>query len=1281
LTININSHNIAQPIFQEIIYYALLIKTKKMKKLFTFFILVFILGINANVFSQTYLSEDFEGAWTGDPAAPSGWSQSRITLLGLTTPAAPGVDGPHDWEQNTWTGTAWNKQNAQATVPTTGPQSGTGVLFINEYNFGSTTSTSYGTRRLESPVMNLSASTSPYARFYFYCGYTSDRLMLRIVASSNGGATWNSIMWVPPNANTTAFATTTPWQRVNVLIPAAYRTANSKIGFEMSNTWGVQNMWIDNLTVQEFTPTTITTTGTGNWSSTTPDAPWPSGVIPTSDNNVVIAAGHTVSADVGMARIQDMTVNGTFQYASTTTTLLCQISGNLTVNSGGTFLSGFTTTGKKTYLGGNLVCNAGGTLNFPGTTTGGALVWLGGSAQTFTNNGTLTGGRIPVLWHGNPAGVTYNSPLEVDGSIQLNLGTVNPNGNLTIGNSTVSTTITVERWFGNFSAAPLWGSGVTNSLTYYNIVLASGFTIAYPQVMINTGEEVENISGTRTVLGTLTMNTHNNVTLSTPVTVGNGTTGTLTLSRGIIVSTLTNLLSCNFPSATTGPVGIAPGITTPPITQGSFIAGPLKILAPVSGTTVKNFALGVGSSFLGSVPNSNILRSVVVNPGATGWTSQIMTASIQSAPTGSVNSPLTAIMGTRSYRINMNGGPDLPSTALLTLNAANYTFGNSDNLVGTQADLRIAQSTSLAGPWSERSSTTGTGSFVDNTTYSRTTAATAPGPIAPLATNGEYFAWATTAAVNDVSPFSISPSGSQYYSSGTTTIPMSGVVKNTGLAAVGSFQVTRRILDNTGTVIYTNSQTSPGLAVGATANITYANFTSFTSGNSYTIRDSTQLAGDGTPANDVLTASFTPNIAKAFAIYYRDIPSRDSLIAAIATDIRYVGQYDVIDAATYTGSFTAWRTVIALFTGSTNYTVAGRDSMISYLTGSVNGPTTKRSLITFGNDVGYYMDPARNTAAAVNDTILFRNYMKSKYITDSWYGTFSASGQKVKGLGAFASNQDSTGDPFPDMLTPVNGGSAAYIPLTESGDGDTCTGVSFVSNYNSFYFSTVFSNIRTTFSGTSPNSPATLFTTIANWITANNGALPVEMAAFNANVNKNDVNLNWTTVSEINNSGFDVERKLTSDNSWAKISHINGNGTTTSASNYNYTDSKVNSGHYNYRLKQMDFNGNFEYFNLSNEVIVGIPVKFDLSQNYPNPFNPTTKIDYALPLDGKVSMKLYDITGREVASLINNELMTAGYYTYSFSGVNLASGTYFYRLNVNGGNKSFTMTKKMMLVK
>lgn len=186
--------------------------------------------------------------------------------------------------------------------------------------------------------------------------------------------------------------------------------------------------------------------------------------------------------------------------------------------------------------------------------------------------------------------------------------------------------------------------------------------------------------------------------------------------------------------------------------------------------------------------------------------------------------------------------------------------------------------------------------------------------------------------------------------------------------------------------------------------------------------------------------------------------------------------------------------------------------------------------------------------------------------------------------------------------------------------------------------------------------------------------LPVELSSFTASVNGRNIILNWSTVMELNNSGYDIERKLLTE--WIKIGNVEGSGTTSESKNYSFNDNNLQSGKYNYRLKQIDYNGNFEYFNLNNEIEVGVPKQFSLSQNYPNPFNPATKIDYDLPLKGNVSLKIYDMSGKEVAALVN-ESQEPGYYTVQLNASSFSSGVYFYRI-ITG---NFVMTKKMLLIK
>ena len=195
---------------------------------------------------------------------------------------------------------------------------------------------------------------------------------------------------------------------------------------------------------------------------------------------------------------------------------------------------------------------------------------------------------------------------------------------------------------------------------------------------------------------------------------------------------------------------------------------------------------------------------------------------------------------------------------------------------------------------------------------------------------------------------------------------------------------------------------------------------------------------------------------------------------------------------------------------------------------------------------------------------------------------------------------------------------------------------------------------------------------------------PVELISFTSATRSRDITLSWSTSSELNNSGFEIQRAIENEKlkieNWSKIGFVNGSGTTNEPKEYSYTDRNLETGKYKYRLKQLDVNGNFEYFELPEVVSIGIPDKYDLSQNYPNPFNPVTTINYDLPNDGIVSIKVYDILGREVKTLVN-EMKIAGYYKVQFNAADLASGAYFYLLSVSGNEEEFVAVKKCVVLK
>ena len=194
-----------------------------------------------------------------------------------------------------------------------------------------------------------------------------------------------------------------------------------------------------------------------------------------------------------------------------------------------------------------------------------------------------------------------------------------------------------------------------------------------------------------------------------------------------------------------------------------------------------------------------------------------------------------------------------------------------------------------------------------------------------------------------------------------------------------------------------------------------------------------------------------------------------------------------------------------------------------------------------------------------------------------------------------------------------------------------------------------------------------------------NPIVPVELHSFTATVTQNSVSLNWQTATETNNSGFEMERSQTSNvkgqMEWNEVGFVPGFGTTTEPKSYSFVDENLSAGKYQYRLKQIDFDGSFEYSNIV-EVEVMVTKDYSLSQNYPNPFNPATLISFSIPNDEFVSLRIYDVLGREFAQIIN-ERRRAGTYQIEFNGAALNSGVYYYTLTAG----SYTETKKMMIIK
>jgi Secretion system C-terminal sorting domain len=202
-----------------------------------------------------------------------------------------------------------------------------------------------------------------------------------------------------------------------------------------------------------------------------------------------------------------------------------------------------------------------------------------------------------------------------------------------------------------------------------------------------------------------------------------------------------------------------------------------------------------------------------------------------------------------------------------------------------------------------------------------------------------------------------------------------------------------------------------------------------------------------------------------------------------------------------------------------------------------------------------------------------------------------------------------------------------------------------------------------------------------------NPALPVELSSFVSIVQGRNIVLNWSTKTEKNSDRFEIQRAVvdskTSNTTWTTASSVKAAVLSNLPKQYSYSDTKLQSGKYQYRLKMVDNNSTFSYSNVV-ETEVAVPKDFAVSQNYPNPFNPSTKIDYQVPVDAKVLLEVYNVAGQRVFELVNQD-QSAGYYTIDFglSSVKLSSGVYIYRIiasdKATGNN--FSSIKKMILLK
>lgn len=186
--------------------------------------------------------------------------------------------------------------------------------------------------------------------------------------------------------------------------------------------------------------------------------------------------------------------------------------------------------------------------------------------------------------------------------------------------------------------------------------------------------------------------------------------------------------------------------------------------------------------------------------------------------------------------------------------------------------------------------------------------------------------------------------------------------------------------------------------------------------------------------------------------------------------------------------------------------------------------------------------------------------------------------------------------------------------------------------------------------------------------------LPVELTSFTAVMKSGRVELQWSTATETNNKGFEVQRAVAGE--WSALGFVNGAGTSNAPKQYSYVDASAK-GTVQYRLKQVDNDGSITYSSVVEITVAAVAERYELAQNYPNPFNPTTTIRFAVKNTEQTRVTVYDIAGREVAVLFNDVAQAGQQYSVPFNGTGLSSGIYFYVLQTPGARE----VRKMQLLK
>jgi hypothetical protein len=361
---------------------------------------------------------------------------------------------------------------------------------------------------------------------------------------------------------------------------------------------------------------------------------------------------------------------------------------------------------------------------------------------------------------------------------------------------------------------------------------------------------------------------------------------------------------------------------------------------------------------------------------------------------------------------------------------------------------------------------------------------------------------------------------------------------------------------------------------------------------------------------------------------------------------------------------------------------------------SINGPLIANNNIT----CGIYVDANTTSSDVINGltigqsgTASFSNNGTSKgagvllfgnIMNVTITGNFSK-GSVTNAAGVIIVGQNSTGSCSPQNVTIANStfqaGYSSTTPAIALADGQPSP--NFISVNNAAATGNTFLGLSTLADIPSviydKNDDASL-----GLVTLSGNILPVEMVSFTAEAIGSGIQLHWSTATEVNNYGFEVERRVVEPLSsgeieiWRNVGFVQGNGTSNVPQSYSFTDVNLSSGTYAYRLKQIDNDGAYKY-SIETQIALSLPKVFALYQNYPNPFNPTTTIEFAVPDQEKVTLAIYNVLGQNIRTIFTRETEAGVNHKITFDASSLPSGIYFYQLD-NGQSR---IVRKMLVLK